>query len=173
MSWPFPPPDQQLCRKRALRGLALCGRCHHGRRLRRPVRHQGLRRELDPDPTGQSAPDPLRGRLQRGRPGSAWRCECPSRRWITPYAITDADRWCGLGNVDLALTIDPQNPNITYLGGFGGDTYNSDTGLIRVDATNLQDAQSLMGVLYDSQGNLTLKTTAWTTIDNVTGRLPS
>ena len=60
----------------------------------------------------------------------------------TPYNITgDAN----LGNVDLALTIDPQNPNITYLGGFGGDNYESDTGLIRVDATNLQDAHSLVG----------------------------
>ena len=47
------------------------------------------------------------------------------------------------GNVDLALTVDPQNPNITYLGGFGGNAYNSDTGLIRVDATNVQDAHAL------------------------------
>ena len=82
-----------------------------------------------------------------------------------PYNITGNGNF---GNVDLALTIDPQNPNITYLGGFGGDNYESDTGLIRVDATKLQDAHSLIGVLYDQpQGNLTLQTTAWTTIDNV------
>ncbi len=92
---------------------------------------------------------------------------------ITPYAITDAGPdGVGFGNVDLALTVDPQNPNITYLGGFGGNSYNSDTGLIRVDATNLQDDESLIGVLYDSQGNLTLKTAAWTTIDTVTDGVP-
>ena len=80
------------------------------------------------------------------------------------YAITDDNQ----GNKDLALTIDPQNPNITYLGGFGGDGYNSDTGLIRVDSTNLQDAHSLLGVLFDHPENdLTLQTNAWTTIDNV------
>ena len=77
------------------------------------------------------------------------------------------------GNIDLALTVDPQNPNITYLGGFGGDTYISDTGLIRVDATNVQDDQSLVGVLYDSQGNLTLQTNAWTTINTVTDGEPA
>ena len=101
---------------------------------------------------------------------------------IDPYAITDNNQ----GNVDLALTIDPQNPNITYLGGFGGDTYNSDSGLIRVDATNVQDAHALTGVLYDypeddyqmlasfySTGTLTLLTNAWTTIDSVLDGPPS
>ena len=91
-----------------------------------------------------------------------------------PYSITDADPGgASFGNVDLALTVDPQNPNITYLGGFGGNGYNSDTGLIRVDATNLQDDDSLVGVLYNSQGNLTLQTTAWTTIDSVTDGEPA
>ena len=56
------------------------------------------------------------------------------------YPITDNSQ----GNVDLALTVDPTNPNITYLGGFGGDGYNSDTGLIRVDATKVVDAHSLV-----------------------------
>ena len=79
----------------------------------------------------------------------------------------------GEGNVDLALTVDPQNPNITYLGGFGGDGYESDTGLIRVDATNLQDAHSLVGVFYDqTEENLTLHTNAWTTIDGVLDGTP-
>ncbi len=87
----------------------------------------------------------------------------------TQYAITDGFE----GNVDLAVTVDPQNPNITYLGGFGGNGYNSDTGLIRVDATNLQDADSLVGVLYDSQGNLTLQTSAWTTVNSVTDGEPA
>ncbi len=38
-----------------------------------------------------------------------------------------------LGNLYLTLTADPTNPNIVYLGGFGGDNYPSGTGLIRVD----------------------------------------
>ena len=85
------------------------------------------------------------------------------------YAITDDIQ----GNVDLALTVDPQNPNITYLGGFGGNEYNSDTGLIRVDATNLYDPHSLVDVVFNyPEGNLTLQTTAWTTINNVLNGTP-
>ena len=55
----------------------------------------------------------------------------------TNYNITD-----GFGNQDLALTVDPTDPGIVYLGGFGGNHYNSDTGLIRVDATRVADAHS-------------------------------
>ena len=47
-----PAATNNYAGERALCGLALCGRRHLDRRLRRPVRHQGLRRELDPDPTG-------------------------------------------------------------------------------------------------------------------------
>ena len=36
--------------------------------------------------------------------------------------------------------MDPTDPSIAYLGGFGGNNYNSDTGLIRVDATDINDA---------------------------------
>ena len=46
------------------------------------------------------------------------------------------------------MVVDPTNPNIAYLGGFGGDTFLSDTGLIRVDVTNIWDAHSL--VAYDT-----------------------
>ena len=35
------------------------------------------------------------------------------------------------GSLYLTLTIDPTNPNIVYLGGFGGDDYPSGTGLVR------------------------------------------
>ena len=48
------------------------------------------------------------------------------------------------GNYYLTLAVDPTNPNIVYLGGFGGDDYPSDTGLIRVDTTNIWDAHSLV-----------------------------
>ena len=48
------------------------------------------------------------------------------------------------GILYLTLIADPTNPNIVYLGSFGGDNYPSDTGLIRVDATNIWDAHSLV-----------------------------
>ena len=60
------------------------------------------------------------------------------------YPITFLNR----GNVYFSLIADPTNPNIVYLGSFGGDNYLSDTGLIRVDATNVWDAHSL--VAYDN-----------------------
>ena len=46
-SWPSPPSTGNAAGGPDLRGLALRGRRHPERRLRRPVRHQGLRRELD------------------------------------------------------------------------------------------------------------------------------
>jgi subtilisin-like proprotein convertase family protein len=81
------------------------------------------------------------------------------------YPITDDNQ----GNLDLALTVDPTNPNITYLGGFGGNGYNSDTGLIRVDATQIADAHSLVALNDQSPGKaLTLNgTLGYTTADNV------
>jgi subtilisin-like proprotein convertase family protein len=85
------------------------------------------------------------------------------------YAITDNS----FGNVDLAVTVDAQDPNITYLGGFGGDTYNSDTGLIRVDATNVADAHNLGAVIDDAPDfDLTLKTTGATTFDSLEDGTP-
>ena len=44
------------------------------------------------------------------------------------------------GNYDITLAVDPTNPNIVYLGG----AKHGDTGLVRVDATNLWDAHSLV-----------------------------
>ena len=52
----------------------------------------------------------------------------------------------GQGNYDITLAVDPTNPNITYLGGqlsFG------DTGLVRIDATDIWDAHAL--VAHSSQ----------------------
>ena len=55
------------------------------------------------------------------------------------------------GNHYLTLTADPTNPNIVYLGSFGGtstDLYaGSDTGLIRIDTTKIWDAHSLVAPL--------------------------
>ena len=54
-----PRLDRQRRAGRDLRGLALRGRRHPDRRLLRPVRHQGLRRELDPGPARHPSPRPL------------------------------------------------------------------------------------------------------------------
>ena len=42
------------------------------------------------------------------------------------------------GNYDIAITIDPTNPNISYLGGLGSNN-NPVSGFIRVDATEVND----------------------------------
>ena len=70
------------------------------------------------------------------------------------YPITDVTQ----GNVALSLTVDPTDPSIVYLGSFGGDGYNSDTGLIRVNTTNLWDAHSLVAYysFLNNGGALTL-----------------
>ncbi len=60
------------------------------------------------------------------------------------YPIT----YLNQGNLYLSLVADPTNPNIVYLGSAGGDNLLSDTGLIRVDTTNMWDAHSL--VAYDN-----------------------
>ena len=54
--------------------------------------------------------------------------------------------------------MDPTDPSIVYLGSFGGDGYNSDTGLIRVNTTNLWDAHSLVAYysFLNDGGTLTL-----------------
>jgi subtilisin-like proprotein convertase family protein len=80
------------------------------------------------------------------------------------YPITDDAE----GNVDFALTVDPADPNITYLGGFGGNGYNSDTGLIRVNATDLDDDHALESSLDQNPNfGFTLMTGGGTTYDNI------
>ena len=75
------------------------------------------------------------------------------------------------GNQNLALVVDPTNPNIVYLGSFGGDNYLSDTGLIRVDVTNMWDAHSL--VAFDNfaadGGQLTRATTGPAPVNTIQG----
>ena len=89
------------------------------------------------------------------------------------YAITLLNQ----GNLYLTLSVDPTNPNIVYLGSFG-DTVNevagsynaqaSDTGLIRIDTTNIWDAHNLDGTSYDVNdgGAVTLTSVGPTAIDS-------
>jgi hypothetical protein len=52
------------------------------------------------------------------------------------------------GNYDISIAVDPNNPNIVYLGGTAdGNPY----GFIRVDATTVQDPYAL--VAYDNSNN--------------------
>ena len=73
------------------------------------------------------------------------------------YPITDVSQ----GNIALSLIVDPTDPSIVYLGSFGGDGYNSDTGLIRVNTTNLWDAHSLVAYysFANNGGAVTLNST--------------
>ena len=62
-----------------------------------------------------------------------------SNTTVEPYPITLLNQ----GQLYLTLSVDPTNPNIAYLGSFGSNDFLSDTGLIRVDTTNLWDAHNL------------------------------
>ena len=79
------------------------------------------------------------------------------------YAITLLSQ----GNLYLTLSVDPSNPNIVYMGSFGNTvndvagSYNaqaSDTGLIRIDTTNIWDAHNLGATTYfaNDGGSVTL-----------------
>ncbi len=60
------------------------------------------------------------------------------------YSVTGGTPGAGLspqGNYDFSMAIDPQNPNIVYIGGMASG---QPTGLIRVDATLASDAHSLV-----------------------------
>jgi len=80
------------------------------------------------------------------------------------YAITLLNQ----GNLYLTLTTDPTNPNIVYLGSFGGDNFLSDTGLVRVDTTNIWDAHALVPYSYFSAdgGTINLNSSGPATINN-------
>jgi len=89
------------------------------------------------------------------------------------YAITLLNQ----GNLYLTLSVDPTNANIVYLGSFGNTvndvagSYNaqaSDTGLIRIDTTNIWDAHNLDGTSYDVNdgGAVTLTSVGPTAIDS-------
>jgi subtilisin-like proprotein convertase family protein len=79
------------------------------------------------------------------------------------YPITGGGQFTGQGNYDLILAVDPTNPNIAYL---GGSADGGQTALIRVDATNIWDAHSLVPYSQFSNdgGLLSLSSTGPATI---------
>ena len=93
-------------------------------------------------PMSRRHPDRVRRHLQSGHPR-------PTTPAHPQYPITDQSQ----GNLDLSLAVDPTDPNILYLGGFGGNDYNSDTGLIRVDTTDINDAHSLVSPIDLTPGH--------------------
>ena len=95
------------------------------------------------------------------------------------YAITLLSQ----GNLYLTLSVDPANPNIVYLGSFGNTvngvagSYNaqaSDTGLVRIDTTNIWDAHNLNGSSYNVNdgGAVTLTSVGSTTINSFLNGTP-
>ena len=70
----------------------------------------------------------------------------------------------GQGNYDIMLAVDPANPNIAYL---GGQLTHGQTGLIRIDATNVWDAHDLRAFSYNAKdgGALSLASVGPATID--------
>jgi len=75
-------------------------------------------------------------------------------------------------NYNITLAIDPTNPNIVYLGGSG---LNEQSGLIRVDATNVYDSHSV--VAFDGSrpdgGLLQIRTTGRAQVKVITDGLPT
>ena len=71
------------------------------------------------------------------------------------------------GNYDITLAVDPTNPNIVYLGG----AKHGDTGLVRVDATNLWDAHSLVNYsdFPKDGGTVDLNSTGPAAVDPIRG----
>jgi subtilisin-like proprotein convertase family protein len=57
-----------------------------------------------------------------------------------------------LGNFNLALAVDPNNPNVVYLG--GTNEFGNSTGLVRVDTTGLHDAHAFFLDQTGSDGGL-------------------
>jgi subtilisin-like proprotein convertase family protein len=55
------------------------------------------------------------------------------------YDPTVSKGFPGTANYNIALTIDPTNPNIVYL---GGTSIGADSGLIRIDTTKIYDSHS-------------------------------
>ena len=69
------------------------------------------------------------------------------------------------GNYDISLAVDPNNPNITYLGGSADGTPLPTSGFIRVDATKLSDPYNLNGFSNNEvAGGVQFSTTGPTTV---------
>ena len=75
-------------------------------------------------------------------------------------------------NYDLAITVDPNNPNIFYL---GGTADGNQTGLIRVDVSGVYDTHAVVGYSNSRNdgGTITVNSTGRTPVVNKTFHDPS
>jgi large repetitive protein len=95
------------------------------------------------------------------------RLAAPSNNFNSPNVTYDVlgSRIFPHGNYDMALTVDPNNPNLIYL---GGTADGNDTGLIRIDTSAVFDSHAVSS--YDSTrpdgGQLQLNTTGRTVVDD-------
>ena len=82
------------------------------------------------------------------------------------YPITGSGTPLGnpfaLGNYDLALSVDPNNPNIVYLG--GTDEFQG-SGLVRIDTTDIHDAHAFY-TDSNASGGATYRTQAGTAVEH-------
>ena len=117
--------------------LALRDRRHSGRRLRRDFRHQGLRPELDRGPHSH-----------RAQPGLLTNPAIPANDvGLSDFPIIGSAQF-PQGNYNIAIAVDPTDPSVIYV---GGTADGNETGLIRINLTNIWDAHSL--VAYSDQAN--------------------
>lgn len=73
--------------------------------------------------------------------------------------LGNIDPLAGSGNYDISLAVDPTNPNIVYLGGYGM-TVASPSGFLRVDVTGLSDPYSFyLGMNRPDGGTLAQNST--------------
>ena len=124
-------PDRQCRRGRHLRRLALCGRRHPRRRPRRVF----VTKDFGQNWTEVRIPtEPNQG--YDDEPGHPHQ-----RRQPAELSASSARPMFPQGNYNISLAVDPTDPNIIYL---GGTADGNQTGLIRIDLTNIWDAHSLV-----------------------------
>ncbi len=82
--------------------------------------------------------------------GTAYNEAIPTNDISQPnYPILGGGPQGGQANYDITLLVDPVNPNIIYV---GGQRSGGDTGLIRIDTTNIWDAHNLTAYSNDASG---------------------
>ena len=125
-SWPCPPRPATPPQDAVYEGWLYAAVATPAGALRRPLRDQGLRPELDQGPHPHpAARDQRRHRVQPGHPDQRRqpaRLSPSSARPSSPRATTTS-----------CLAVDPTNPNVIYL---GGTADGNQTGLIRIDPTD-------------------------------------
>jgi subtilisin-like proprotein convertase family protein len=80
--------------------------------------------------------------------GVAYPTNDDSQPTYDPFAHSSTSGGTAQGNYDISFAIDPNNPNVVYLGGTNDNAPQPAGGMIRVDVTNLSDPYA--EVAYDN-----------------------